>query len=670
MQAIAYRRAHRLLSSPRDSVIARILGTIESLLIVALLGVVGLFVALMASGGEARIQARRVEQLPKRVSDWLAPHRSGVDREFLLYDDTGIWPLIPDSFTSPNPVHRGGAWLLIGLTYVFPTLLNNPGALCTLLAMGLVFLVLIEIVSIWRRAVVARAASDVATSLRRQIHRQMYRLGQSSLPTEGVGPVINLWTREVNDIRDGLFADLDDTPRIYVLAVGLLVVALLVSPILTVFLASVGLLVWLTARKMERDARMASDAALRDASVQLALLHEDLGLLRTVRVFSVEEYDRQRFDEHLERYQRADYRRMITGGWLSPSTIMLFGAAISLALFLLGYNVLVNKQIGIGTMLILFVALTGLAYPIMEWIRLQKAIRQANRSANAIFEFLERKPELHQDVHAHFLEPPKEQIALEHVTLESRSGRILLDDVTVEIPARARTALLGPQDDSKLALACLIPRLIDPKSGRVRVDGRDLREATLESIRAQVATVLQADLVFTDSVLVNIGLGDPINTLPRVIEAAKLTHAHHFIQDLPHGYDTIIGPLGHYLKPDEQYRIALARAYLHDPSILIVEEPNQPLDGGTTQHFIDDTLTRLSIGRTVILVPHRLSSVRTSDHVIVLHEGRVEDAGPPAQLQTESKLYRHLVYTEFNEYSTGEIEAGQMNHAESLQSKR
>src|SRR5262249_6941355 len=144
---------------------------------------------------------------------------------------------------------------------------------------------------------------------------------------------------------------------------------------------------------------------------------------------------------------------------------------------------------------------TGLAYPITEWLRSRRAIRQANRSAGGIFEFLERKPELHQDVGAQFLEPPKDQIALEHVTLESRSGRVLLDDVTVEIPARARTSLLGLQEDSKLALACLIPRLIDPKSGRVLVDGRDLRSATLESIRAQVATVLLADLVFTDSVM-------------------------------------------------------------------------------------------------------------------------------------------------------------------------
>ncbi len=394
---------------------------------------------------------------------------------------------------------------------------------------------------------------------------------------------------------------------------------------------------------------------MRDASVQLCLLHEDLGLLRTVRVYSVEEYDRQRFDEHLDRFRRDDARRLVTGFRPNPSTLLLYGAAITLAMGLLGYNVVVSKQISIATMVILFVSLTGLAYPISEWLRLQKALRQANRSAAGILEFLERKPELHQNVAAHFLNPLKKQIALEHVTLESRSGRVLLNDVSVEIPAGVRTALMGLDDDSKLALACLIPRLTDPKSGRVLIDGRDLRDATLDSIRAQVAIVLQADLVFTDSVLVNIGLGDPMNTLPRVIEAAKVTHAHHFIQDLPHGYDTMIGQLGHYLKPDELFRIALARAYLHDPSILIVEEPSTPIDNDT-RHFIEDTMNRLSHGRTLIVIPHRLSSIRASDHVLILHNGQVEESGSPTQLQNESKLFRHLIYGEYNEYVTGEAD--------------
>jgi ABC-type multidrug transport system fused ATPase/permease subunit len=658
MQSVAYRRARGLLASRRDLVIARVLGVLLSCLILTLLGVVALFVSLMAFRGESRFPASEVSRLP----EWVSNQLSGQDLQYRLFDDTGIFPLIAENLLSNNPIHQYGAAALNRLTVVLPSLRNNRGALATLIAAALICGMLIATVSAWRRKVIANAATDVATSLRKQIHRQMYRLGQSALPTEGTGPIVNLWTREVNDIRDGIAAELDVIPRIIVLAAGLVIIALLVSPILSLFLGSLGLLLWFATRALHTDTRRRQESALRDASVQLCLLHEDLGLLRTVRVYGVGDYDRQRFDEHLERYQLADVRRLASSGMISSASGMLFGAGLALALGLLGYNVVVNQRISIATMLILFVALLGLAYPILQWLKYAKAIRLADRSARGIFEFLERKPELHQNVGAQFLEPIKDQIRLENVTLEGRSGRLLLSDVSVDIPAGSRTSIVGFDDDSKLAIACLIPRLIDPKTGRVVINGKDLREVTLESIRAQVATVLQADLIFTDSVLVNIGLGDPVNSLPRIIEAAKLTHAHNFIQDLPHGYDTVIGPLGHYLKPDEQYRIALARAYLHDPSILIIEEPNTALDDDT-RNFLDDTITRLSVGRTVVMIPHRLSTVRASDHVLVLNNGHVADFGPPGQLQSTSKLYRHLMYVEFNQFATGELEAGQMSHA-------
>ena len=217
--------------------------------------------------------------------------------------------------------------------------------------------------------------------------------------------MINLWTREVNDIRDGLFTDLDLTPRIQLLAGGLLVIALLVSPLLATFLASLGLLVWLIARALNRDARQATESALRDASVQLCLLHEDLGLLRTVRTYGVGDYDRQRFDEHLDRYLQADKRRIVTSAPINPSAGLLYGARTDdRGTGLLGYNVVVSDQISIATLLILLVSLAGLAYPIAEWARLGKAVRQANRSARAIFEFLERRPELHQNVGGSFPE--------------------------------------------------------------------------------------------------------------------------------------------------------------------------------------------------------------------------------------------------------------------------
>jgi len=631
-----------------------VLGAIQSLLLLGLLGVICLFVALMASRGEARFPLGEASRLPAWAAD------QGVrDGEFLRFQDTGIFPLVANNLLDPNPVHRTGAWLVDRISAVLKPLRNNLGALTALLAIGLSFLLVLSFVTQWRRRAMARVATELATKLRNQIHRQMYRLGQSFLPTEGIGPVANIWTREVNDIRDGVLADLGHTPRMQILAVGLILIALLASPILTLFLGSLGLLVGYISGQLNRDAWLAQDAALRDVSVQLCLLHEDLGLLRTVRIHGAENYDRQRFDEHLDRFREADFRRIVTEPKLNPTTALLYGAALAIALGLLGYTVLIREQM-ITTMLVLLAALAGLAHPIAEWLKVRRTIRQANRSAAGIFEFLGRSPELHQNVGAHFLAALKEQIVLDHVTLKSRSGRTLLEHVSTEIPAGSRTVIMGLDEDSKQALACLIPRLTDPQAGQVLLDGHDLRDVTLESVRAQVGTVLQADLVFTDSVLVNIGMGDPFNSLPRVIEAAKLSHAHKFIKDLPHGYDTIIGPLGHYLRPDEQFRIALARASLHDPSIVIIEEPSGVLDEDI-RHLLDDTLARLALGRTLILLPHRLSTIRSCDQVILLHNGRVEDVGPPAQLQTESKLYRHLLYMEFNEFISGELEAVQLS---------
>ncbi len=226
--------------------------------------------------------------------------------DVIHFHNTGIFPLVANNLQDSNPVHRAGAWLVDRISAVLTPLRNNLGALTTLLAVGLLFLLALSFVTQWRRRAMARAATDLATTLRNQIHRQMYRLGQSSLPTEGIGPVVNIWTREVNDIRDGLFADLRFTPGMQILAIGLILIALLTSPILTIFLGSLGLLVGYLSRQLNRDTRQAQDAALRDVSVQLCLLHEDLGLLRTVRIHGAESYDRQRFDEHLERFREAD----------------------------------------------------------------------------------------------------------------------------------------------------------------------------------------------------------------------------------------------------------------------------------------------------------------------------------------------------------------------------
>ncbi|HEV3167096.1 MAG TPA: ABC transporter ATP-binding protein [Isosphaeraceae bacterium] len=671
MHAAAYRRARKLLDTHPGAVMAaKLWGAVHALLLLAILGWAGLLLSLILSRGETQVRAREFPaQLPSQgvaagnipsMPDWLVSRLPLASRDDITVPDTGVYPIVNRNLDSRNVAHGLVARGVLSAMRSLPTLRYNVGALMTLLVIGLTLMLAFSVVEQLRLTAMAEASSQVATALRRQLHRQMYRLGQSSLPTEGIGPIINLFTREVNDVRDGILADLDHKPRTPILIFGLILAAFLASWTLAIFLVSLGLLVWVTARALNRGARQAAEAASRDAAVQLCLLHEDLGLLRTVRVYGMEQVDSRRFDEHLERFAASDVRRIRTEGTMSPTSTLLVGAAMIMSAGLVGFNILEDK-ISPGAAAILIGALVGLWRPLENWRNMHKSLRQANRSAGAVFEFLERKPELHQAGGAKFLPPLREKITFEDISLQSHSGRILLDGVTFEIPARTRTGILGLDEDSKHALACLIPRLIDPKYGRVSIDGLDLRDVTLESIRAQVATVLQADLVFSDSVAANIGLGDPSYTLPRIIEAAKTAHAHHFIQDLPHGYDTIIGPLGHYLRTDEQYRIALARAFLHDPSIVIIEEPNLTLDDAT-KHLLDDTIARLAAGRTLLFLPHRLSTIRSCDQVIVLHEGRIESIGAARQLQDTSKLLRHLQYIEFNQFATGgEIEAGQMN---------
>jgi ATP-binding cassette subfamily B protein len=654
MPATAYDRARKLWTPRHGAVLwANSLGVLHSLLIFKAIIIAGVLAALVASRGESWRSPTAGSALTTPTGEPIATKPDGE----VLVAKTGLWPIVVANEASPNPIHRATASIMTFAIRRLPTLQNNQGALLSLLASGLAVFFTISIVDHLRRRAIASASLESATALRRLVHRQLYRLGQSSLPSEGTGPVMNLFTREVNDIREGLASDLDSRYRVPVAEVLLVVLALSISWTTTVFLATLGGLTWFVVRHLNRSAELASVVATRESAVQLCLLQEDFGLLRTVRVHGMENYDKQRFDDHLERHREAEIRRIVDEKTANPTSNLLVCAAATVAVGLLAERVILNGSSAASAVL-LVVAILGVIRPGLDWLAMRAAIRQAGRSADAVFAYLERKPELHQAGGAQFLAPIKDRISFENVTLENGSGRVLLDGLTVEIPARSKTSIMSLDEEAKTALVCLIPRLIDPKVGRIRVDGVDLRDVTLESVRSQVATVLQADLTFSDTVLANIALGDASYDMPRVIEAAKVAHAHNFIHELPNGYDTIIGPLGEYLKPDQQFRIALARAFLHDPSIVIIEEPEGPLDDDT-KAFVDDTVARLAPGRTLIMLPHRLSTIRSSDQVILIHNGRLEAAGTPAEVKA-AKLFRHLQYVEFNQFAAGEIEAGQM----------
>lgn len=654
---LAYLRAWKLLRNRTGALwVSRLLAVAEPLLAVLLLAVAGILVALLATRGVTHLDQAQVETPPT----WLQARLAEGAADDVWVPNTGLTPLVTSNESAPTYApHRLFAAMLRPVIGSFPTLQTNRSALFSVLAAWLGLLVAVWVVSLIRRKAVIGLSVTAAESLRNQIHRQMYRLGQSALPNDGIGPVINLFTREVNDIRDGLFNDLDRTIRMVVLGVGLLVLALLIHIPLTLFLLSLCGLSVLIGRPLVRRAQAEADQSMREAATQLVLLHEDLGLVRTVRVFGMEEIDRNRFDEHLEAFTDADVARLRAEGSIRSTLTLLVGIAVAVGLVPLGYVVLAGEsnRLSLGAALTLVASIGLLFWIVWRWVGRGHALRQAARSAATVFDYLDRKPELLMSVGARFLPPMKGQLSYENVTVAGPEGRAILSGVSCEIKANTRNAIIGLDERANLAMACLIPRLLDPAVGRVRIDGLDLRDVTLESLRAQVATVLQADLIFSDSVLANIGLGDPSFTLPRVIDAAKAAHAHHFIQDLPEGYETLLGPMGHYLKRDEEYRLALARVFLHDPAIVIIEEPEQPLDD-EIKALVDDSMDRLAHGRTLIFLPRRLSTLRRCDQVILLHNGRIETVGVPAELARRSKTYRHIQFAVFNRVPAGDHEVG------------
>jgi ATP-binding cassette, subfamily B, bacterial len=384
----------------------------------------------------------------------------------------------------------------------------------------------------------------------------------------------------------------------------------------------------------------------------LVLIQESLTMMRLVKVYLMELFNQARVERQLAKYAAAQARRYAGEAIYRPFLVLLGVLAALVLLYLAGIVVLVGSfGVTAASAVTLAVALVSLYWPLVRWLDNRRLMRRARDSAVVLFNFLDRSSSVGQAIEAEFLGPLSKQLEFDNVSLnEPGTGRKLLRGVSLVVPAGMRVALVGPDDMQKHALVYLIPRFLDPTAGEIRIDRKNLRWVTFDSLRASIAVVLQHNLVFNDSVANNIGCGDPSYQLPKIIEAAKMAHCHKLIQSLPQGYETPIGELGHPLTIGEKFRIALARAILRDPALLIIEEPHTPLDEDS-KSLLDDTFARVLPGRTVIFLPHRLSTIRNCDKVFLMYEGRIEAAGDHRDLLANSELYRHLQYLEFNEFA-------------------
>ncbi|HYT94414.1 MAG TPA: ABC transporter ATP-binding protein [Gemmataceae bacterium] len=497
----------------------------------------------------------------------------------------------------------------------------------------------------------ALATIEAATRLRRAIYHHTYRLGTLAFRALGPAEAVSASTRHLESVHDALYAWLTVVFREPVKFGLLLLFALLVNFWMALAFLCFAVLVWLIGGQIAAYFRRRGRAAAHRAADQLALIQESLQLMRLVKVYLMELFNQSRVERQLARYASAQSRRY-RGEAIYRPLLVFMGVVAVLILLYVGGIVILNGQIGVTSSLVLATALVSLYWPMTTWLEERRFLRRGRDSAAALFKFLDKSGGgVGQSVEAEFLPALSKQLEFDNVTLhEPGTGRKLLDKISLTIQAGQRVALVGPEDIEKQALVYLIPRFLDPSGGEIRIDNKNLRWVTLDSLRAQIAIVLQHNLVFNDTVRNNIGCGDPASTLPKIIEAAKTAHAHQFIQKLPQGYETPIGEMGHALKSGEMFRIALARAILRDPALLIIEEPVDPLDENT-KALLDDTFARVLPGRTVIFLPHRLSTIKNCDTVFLLYNGKIEAQGDHRELLKENDLYRHLQYLEFNEFA-------------------
>jgi ATP-binding cassette subfamily B protein len=527
---------------------------------------------------------------------------------------------------------------------------GNTAYLLGLLVVSIVLVVLRAALMFVNYDMAARATIEATTRLRRAIYHHTYRLGTLAFRALGPSEAVGISTRHLEAVHDGLFYWLTVQFRESIKFGLLLILALLVNFWLALAFLMFALLVWLIGGQVAAGLRQQGRVAGHRAANQLALIQESIMLMRLVKVYLMELFNQRRVERQLARYAAYQMHRF-RGEAIYGPLLVLLGMLATLFLLYVAGNVVLNGQLSVAGGIVMATALVSLYWPLAHWLEDRRMLRRGRTSAVTLFEFLDRQGSVGQVVEAEFLPGLARQLEFDNVTLqEPGTGRKLLQGVTLTIQAGRRVAIVGPEDMEKHALVYLIPRFLDPNSGEIRIDGKNLRWVTLDSLRAQIAIVLQHNLVFNDTVANNIGCGDSGFTLPRIVEAAKIAHAHQFILKLPQGYDTPIGEQGHSLRIGQQFRIALARAILRDPALMIIEEPHTPLDDDT-KALLDDTFSRVLAGRTTIFLPHRLSTIRSCDRVFLLVNGRIEAVGEHKELLAQNDLYRHLQYLEFNEFA-------------------
>lgn len=495
------------------------------------------------------------------------------------------------------------------------------------------------------------AGFGLITDLRNKLYDRILQRSIAFFSRHSTGTLISTVVNDIEKVQATLSIALAEFLQQFftlIFMVGVVIVlGHKLSLVLVVFIPFVIISAGKIGRRVRTTTRKGQDKL---ADIQ-HILHETVTGNRIVKAFTMELWESARFRNAAKKLFRANLKSVAVQAMSSPLMDMIGAVAVALLLWL-GRNEIKTGAMTAGGFIAFIIAVFKLYDPVRKIALFNNSLQQALGASSEIFRFLDEPEEIQERPGAMPLPPFRERVRFENVYFSypgtNNDEPEILRGINLETRAGEVVAIVGSSGAGKSTLVQLIPRFFDVTAGAIKIDGHDVRDVTLASLRAQIGIVTQDTILFNDTVRNNIAYGQPDVPLDAVIEASRAALAHDFIQRLPEGYDTMIGERGLRLSGGERQRVAIARALLKNAPILILDEATSALDT-ESEALVQAALQNLMTGRTAFVIAHRLTTVRHADRIVVLENGRISDSGTHEDLLSRLGTYRKLYELQFME---------------------